>query len=97
LGLQLYPRKSVAQKIQGRKDDLLTSSYFQKLPGDVSWLRPYLKITTGGLKLLLNVIKGHLIKWRRQIALQKVEEAAIINYWLFMCTQQFFGKRGALM
>lgn len=28
-GSQLYPRKSMAQKIQERKDDLLTSNYFQ--------------------------------------------------------------------
>ena len=58
LGPQLYPRKIVAQKIQERKDDLLTSNYFQKLPGDVNWLRPHLKLTTGGLKPLLDVIKG---------------------------------------
>ena len=28
LGPQLYPRKIVVQKIQERKDDLLTSNYF---------------------------------------------------------------------
>jgi hypothetical protein len=48
----------VAQKIQERKDGLLTSSYFQKLSGDVFWLRPHLKVITGGLKPLLDVIKG---------------------------------------
>ena len=32
--------------------------YFQKLPGDVNWLRPHLKLTSGGLKPLLDVIKG---------------------------------------
>jgi hypothetical protein len=48
----------VAQKIQERKDDLPTSNYFQKLPGDLNWLRPHLKLTTGGLKPLLDVIKG---------------------------------------
>ena len=58
LGPQLYPRKIVAQKIQERKDDLLTSNYFQKLPGDVNWLRPHFRLTTGGLKPLLDVIKG---------------------------------------
>ena len=31
--------------------------YFQKLPGDVNWLRPHLKLTTGELKLLLGAIK----------------------------------------
>ena len=48
----------MAQKIQERKDDLLTSSYFQKLSGDVNWLRPHLKLNTGGLESLLCVIKG---------------------------------------
>jgi hypothetical protein len=47
----------VAQKIQERKDDLPTSNYFQKLPGDLNWLRPHLKLTTGGLTPLLDVIK----------------------------------------
>jgi phenylalanine-4-hydroxylase len=55
---QLYPRKIVVQKIQERKDNLLTSYYFQKLLGDVNWLRPHLKLTTGGLRPLLVVIKG---------------------------------------
>jgi hypothetical protein len=58
LGPQLYPRKIVVQKIQEKKDDLSHSSYFQKLLGDVNWLRPHLKLTTGGLKPLLDVIKG---------------------------------------
>ena len=48
----------VTLKIQEIKDDLLTSHYFQKLPGDVFWLRPHLKLTTGGLKPLLDVING---------------------------------------
>ena len=31
--------------------------YFQKLPGDVNWLRPHLKLTTGEPKPLLGAIK----------------------------------------
>jgi hypothetical protein len=58
LGPQLYLRKIVAQKIQERNDDLLTSNYFQKLLGDVNWLRPYLKLTTGELKPLFDNLKG---------------------------------------
>jgi hypothetical protein len=58
LGLQFYPRKIVVQKIKERKDGLLTSNYFQKLSGDVNWPRPHFKLTTGGLKPLLYVIKG---------------------------------------
>jgi hypothetical protein len=59
LGPQLYPRKIVVEKnSRKKKHDLLTSNYFQKLPGDVNWLRPHLKLSTGGLKPLLDVIKG---------------------------------------
>jgi hypothetical protein len=58
LGPQLYPRKIVVQKIQERKDDLLTSNYFQKLPEYVNWLTTHLKLSTGGLDPLLDVIKG---------------------------------------
>jgi hypothetical protein len=31
---------------------------FQKLLGDISWLRPYLKLTTGELKPLFDILKG---------------------------------------
>ena len=57
MGPQLYARQIVVQKIQERKDDLLTSNYFQKLLGDVNWLRPHFKLTTGGLKLLFDIFK----------------------------------------
>jgi hypothetical protein len=46
------------KKIQERKDDLLTSNYFQKLPGDFLGGRLHLKLITGGLKPLLDVLKG---------------------------------------
>jgi hypothetical protein len=48
----------VVQKIRKSKYDLLTSNHFQKLSGDVNWLRHHLKLTTEGLKPLLDVIKG---------------------------------------
>ena len=31
---------------------------FQKLLGDINWIRPYLKITTGELKPLFDILKG---------------------------------------
>ena len=31
---------------------------FQKLLGDINWLRPYLKLTTGELKPLFDILKG---------------------------------------
>ena len=48
----------MVEKIQERKDDLLTSNYFQNVPRDVNWLRYHLRFSTGTLKPLLDVIKG---------------------------------------
>jgi hypothetical protein len=31
---------------------------FQKLLGDINWLRPYLKLTMGELKPLFDILKG---------------------------------------
>jgi hypothetical protein len=82
LGHQLYFKQTVAQKIQIRKDSLLTLNYFQKLLEDVNWLRPHLKLTTGRLKLLVDIIKEDAnsnpplqLPGKEQFALQTVEEA----------------------
>ena len=40
----------ISQKIQIRKDSLLTLNDFQRLLGDINWLRPYFKLTIGELK-----------------------------------------------
>ena len=40
-----------------KKNWFASKFYFQKLPGDVNWLRPHLKLTTGELKPLLGAIK----------------------------------------
>jgi hypothetical protein len=93
----LYPKKIVAQKIQERKDDWLTSNYFQKFPGDVSCLRPHLNLTTGELKSLLDVIKGDAkltgerAESRGSFCNQSL--TAYSSYCYSMCPQQFFGKR----
>jgi hypothetical protein len=58
LGHQLHPKQIVAQKIQIRKGNLLTLNDFQKLLGDINWLRPHLKLTTGELKPLFDILKG---------------------------------------
>ena len=51
--------ETVEQKIQIRKDNLLTSNDFQKLLGDISCLRPHLNLTTGELKPLFGTLKGN--------------------------------------
>jgi hypothetical protein len=43
---------------QLRFDDFKTFSDFQKLSGDINWLHPTLKLTTGDLKPLFDVHKG---------------------------------------
>lgn len=84
MGYQLYPKQIVAQKIQIRKDNLPMLNDFQKLLGDVSWLRPHLKLTSGELKLQFDVLKVgtnpnshplHQLTDEGRIALQKVKEA----------------------
>ena len=54
----LYTKEIVAQKIQIRKDSLLTLNDFQKLLGNVSWLRPHLKLATEELKCLFVISQG---------------------------------------
>ena len=55
---KLYPKQIAAQKIQVRKDNILTLNDFQRLLGDINWLRPHLKLTTGELKPLFDTLKG---------------------------------------
>jgi hypothetical protein len=43
LGSLIYPDKIVPQKLEICKDQLHTLNDFQKLVGDINWLRPFLK------------------------------------------------------
>ena len=54
----MYHHEIRPQKIELRKDQLKTLNDFQKLLGDINWLRPSLGITTGELKPLFDVLKG---------------------------------------
>lgn len=58
LGYTLFGTHFTPQKIELRKDHLITLNDFQKLLGDINWIRPYLKITTGELKPLFDILKG---------------------------------------
>lgn len=40
LGYELFPNKIMSQKVQIRKDSLTTLNDFQRLLGDINWLRP---------------------------------------------------------
>ena len=70
----------MVQNIHIRRDNLLTLNAFQKLLGNVNWLRDYLKLTSGELKPLFDILKMDAdSNYRRQlsdvrwIAFQKVE------------------------
>lgn len=47
------------QKIQIRSDKLQTLNDFQKLLGDINWLRPKLGIATYQLQNLYSVLQGY--------------------------------------
>uniref|UniRef100_A0A5F8A7E5 Reverse transcriptase domain-containing protein n=1 Tax=Macaca mulatta TaxID=9544 RepID=A0A5F8A7E5_MACMU len=58
LSFQINGPKIINQKAVIRRDHLKTLNDFQKLLRDINWLRPYLKLTTGELKPLFDILKG---------------------------------------
>ena len=58
LGSVIYPDKIVPQKLEIRRDHLHTLNDFQKLLGDINWLRPFLKISSAELKPLFDILEG---------------------------------------
>lgn len=82
LGFELHPYRILFQKVQIRTSSLQTLTNFQRLLGDINWLCPYLKLTTGELKPLFYILKGDAnpsslrhITSEAQQALQKVNRA----------------------
>jgi hypothetical protein len=64
------------------RDSLQTLNDFQCLLGDINWLCPYLKLTTGELKPLFDILRGdsdtsspRTLTHEEQISLAKVEQA----------------------
>ena len=43
--------------LQLRKDRLVTLNDYQKLLGDINWIRPYLQLTTAELNPLFNILR----------------------------------------
>lgn len=78
----MFAQYFAPQKIELRKDHLKSLNDFQKLLGDINWLRPSLGLTTGDLKPLFEILKGDsdptsprsLTEPARK-ALSKIEEA----------------------
>ena len=98
--------------LQLRKDHLVTLNDYQKLLGDINWIRPYLKLTTAELKSLFNILQGDPNPTsKRQLtveareALNKVEKALSDSYvkrieltaaWQFLCLATPTASTGAL-
>jgi hypothetical protein len=57
LDFRLTDQAVFSQKIVICRDSLKTLNDFQKLLGDINWLCPYLKLTTGELKPLFDILK----------------------------------------
>lgn len=73
--------------LQLRKDNLVTLNDYQKLLGDINWIRPFLKLTTSDLKSLFDILRGdpdptsaRMLTPAAREALMKVEEALDKNY-----------------
>ena len=82
LGATITLRCVTPQKISIRKDHLKTLNDFQKLLGDINWIRPYLRIPTSELKPLFQILEGdsHITSLRQLTpeasdVLRKVERA----------------------
>lgn len=58
LGFELNGNIITTQKIHIQVSHLQTLNDFQKFLGDINWLRPYLKLTTGELKPLFEILQG---------------------------------------
>jgi hypothetical protein len=56
LGTKIFDSQVSPQKIQIRRDNLRTLNDFQKLLGDIQWVRPYLGLTNKQLQPLYNIL-----------------------------------------
>ena len=59
LGGMIYPFSIQPQKIQIRRDNLQTLNDFQKLLGDINWIRSSIPITTAQLRPLFKILEGN--------------------------------------
>ena len=82
LGFSLYPRVYNTQLVKLQTDHLKTLNDFQKLLGDINWIRPYLKLPTYTLQPLFDILKGdsdpaspRTLSLEGRTALQSIEEA----------------------
>ena len=60
LGTKIFDSQVSPQKIQIRTDNLRTLNDFQKLLGDIQWVRPYLGLTNKQLQPLYDILRGDI-------------------------------------
>ena len=91
LGARITPHFITPQKIELRKDHLKTLNDFQKLLGDINWIRPYMRLSNFELIPLFDILKGdpqlsspRALTPEARVALEKVErclEKAKLYKW----------------
>ena len=59
LGTKIMAKYVSPQKIQFRTGGLCTLNDFQKLLGDIQWVRPYLSLTNKQLQPLYDILPGN--------------------------------------
>ena len=59
LGTKITAKYVSPQKIQFHKDGLCTLNDFQKLLGDIQWVRPYLSLANKQLQPLYDILPGN--------------------------------------
>ena len=59
LGTKITAKSVSPQKIHFRTDGLCTLNDFQKLLGDIQWVRPYLSLTNKQLQPLYDILPGN--------------------------------------
>ena len=58
LGARITPHFITPQKIELCKDHLKILNNFQKLLGDINWIRPYMRLSNFELIPLFDILKG---------------------------------------
>ena len=91
LGARITSHFITPQKIELRKDHLKTLNDFQKLLGDINWIRPYMRLSNFELIPLFDILKGdpqlsspRALTPEARVALEKVErclEKAKLYRW----------------
>ena len=73
------------QKMSIRLDKLCTLNDFQKLLGNINWIRPYLKITTGELSPLFQILQGDTNpRSKRHLTPEAIKTLALVETQLNM-------------